>query len=63
MKSVRKISKVWKSKPTIEGAGGEDRALPMALDVKQDVEFILIDVPSCKGWGHSDKTLRGEKKR
>ena len=25
-------------------------------------DFILIDVPSCKGWGYSDETLRGQKK-
>jgi len=25
-------------------------------------EFILIDVPSCKGWGYSEKTLHGARK-
>jgi len=35
----------------------------MALDVKQDAEFRLIDMPSSKAWGCNDQTLRGEKKR
>jgi hypothetical protein len=35
---------------------------PMVLAAKQDAEFILIDVPSCKGWGYSDETLGGGKK-
>jgi hypothetical protein len=26
-----------------------------------DTSFILIDVPSCKGWGYDEKTLRGSK--
>jgi redox-sensitive bicupin YhaK (pirin superfamily) len=26
-----------------------------------DSSFILIDVPSCKGWGYDEKTLRGAK--
>jgi hypothetical protein len=26
-----------------------------------DSSFILIDVPSCKGWGYDEKTLRGSK--
>jgi quercetin 2,3-dioxygenase len=30
---------------------------------ESDVEFILIDVPSCKGWGYDSQTLRGAKKR
>lgn len=35
----------------------------LTLEAKQDAEFILIDVPSCEGWGYNEKTLRGEKKR
>lgn len=35
---------------------------PLALHARQDADFVLIDVPSCKGWGYSEKTLHGEKK-
>jgi redox-sensitive bicupin YhaK (pirin superfamily) len=35
---------------------------PLILAAEQDSEFILIDVPSCKGWGYSDETLSGGKK-
>jgi redox-sensitive bicupin YhaK (pirin superfamily) len=27
-----------------------------------DTSLILIDVPSCKGWGYDEKTLRGRRK-
>jgi len=36
-----------------------DTEKPLTLEAVADAEFILIDVPSCKGWGYSDKTLRG----
>ncbi len=39
-----------------------DTEEPLVLDAGQDAELILIDVPSCKGWGYSDETLRGKKK-
>ena len=39
-----------------------DTEKPLRLAATADAEFILIDVPSCKGWGYSDRTLRGEKK-
>ena len=35
---------------------------PLILAAEQGAEFILIDVPSCKGWGYSDETLSGGKK-
>ena len=35
---------------------------PLVLAAEQSAEFILIDVPSCKGWGHSEETLRGGKR-
>jgi redox-sensitive bicupin YhaK (pirin superfamily) len=35
---------------------------PLILAAEQDAEFILIDVPSCKGWGYNDETLSGGKK-
>lgn len=34
---------------------------PIALKASEQSEFILIDVPSCKGWGYSDETLHGKK--
>lgn len=35
---------------------------PLVLKAPESAELILIDVPSCKGWGYSDETLRGKKK-
>ncbi len=35
---------------------------PLVLKAATHSEFILIDVPSCKGWGYSDETLQGQKK-
>ncbi len=37
-----------------------DESLILKADERAD--FILIDVPSCKGWGYSAETLRGRKK-
>ena len=37
-----------------------DTERPLALEAGSDCDFILIDVPSCKGWGYNDRTLRGE---
>lgn len=36
-----------------------DTDAPLSLQAHQDAAFILIDVPSCKGWGYSEKTLHG----
>ncbi|MFZ5569184.1 MAG: pirin family protein [Thermodesulfobacteriota bacterium] len=35
---------------------------PLVLKAEQPAELILIDVPSCKGWGYSVQTLRGQRK-
>jgi redox-sensitive bicupin YhaK (pirin superfamily) len=35
---------------------------PLTLNAQEDSELILIDVPSCKGWGYSADTLKGRKK-
>ena len=35
---------------------------PLALKAQQDSELILIDVPSCKGWGYTRETLAGQRK-
>jgi hypothetical protein len=35
---------------------------PLLFEAQQDSELILIDVPSCKGWGYDAETLQGEKK-
>jgi redox-sensitive bicupin YhaK (pirin superfamily) len=37
-----------------------DTEKPLELEANTDTGFILIDVPSCKGWGYSEKTLRGQ---
>jgi hypothetical protein len=34
---------------------------PLVLRASNPAEFMLIDVPSCKGWGYSAKTLKGQK--
>ncbi|MBF0507849.1 MAG: pirin family protein [Deltaproteobacteria bacterium] len=36
-----------------------DTEEPLNFEAYKDAEFILIDVPSCKGWGYSEETLRG----
>lgn len=33
----------------------------LILEADQNTRFILIDVPSCKGWGYDEKTLKGGK--
>ena len=33
---------------------------PLVLKASQESEMILIDVPSCKGWGYSKETLEGD---
>ncbi len=38
-----------------------DTEQALCLVAAVDAEFILVDVPSCKGWGYSDRTLSGEK--
>ena len=35
---------------------------PLRIKAISNADFILIDVPSCKGWGYSQETLRGSKK-
>jgi redox-sensitive bicupin YhaK (pirin superfamily) len=34
---------------------------PLSLTAGTDAQFVLVDVPSCKGWGYSERTLSGEK--
>lgn len=35
---------------------------PLTIETQPGGEFVLIDVPSCKGWGYSAETLRGQRK-
>ena len=35
---------------------------PLVLKADEQADFILIDVPSCKGWGYNAETLRGQKR-
>jgi len=39
-----------------------DTDAPLVLKAQQQSELILIDVPSCKGWGYSSEILKGHKK-
>jgi redox-sensitive bicupin YhaK (pirin superfamily) len=34
----------------------------LSIQALKNSDFILIDVPSCKGWGYSSETLQGAKK-
>jgi redox-sensitive bicupin YhaK (pirin superfamily) len=34
---------------------------PLVIQAQQPSELILIDVPSCKGWGYSEATLKGKR--
>lgn len=48
---------------TLEKSGQARIDLEIRLELKTDTgaEFILIDVPSCRGWGYNGETLRGAK--
>ena len=39
-----------------------DTESPLSMQADEDADFILFDVPSCKGWGYSEKTLQGKQK-
>jgi redox-sensitive bicupin YhaK (pirin superfamily) len=34
---------------------------PLVIQAQQPSELILIDVPSCKGWGYNEATLKGKR--
>lgn len=36
-----------------------DPEAALTLTAHSDVSFVLIDVPSCRGWGYNQETLRG----
>ena len=36
-----------------------DAEAPLTLTAYKDTRFVLIDVPSCRGWGYDQATLRG----
>lgn len=40
---------------------GIDLEKELKLAAERDSHFILIGIPSCKGWGYDEKTLKGEK--
>jgi redox-sensitive bicupin YhaK (pirin superfamily) len=39
-----------------------DTDAPLVFKALRPSELILIDVPSCKGWGYSTETLGGKRK-
>lgn len=39
--------------------GRIDAQAPLTLTAHQPTRFVLIDVPSCRGWGYDQETLRG----
>jgi redox-sensitive bicupin YhaK (pirin superfamily) len=38
-----------------------DIEVPLVIRARQRSEFILVNVPSCKGWGYDGTTLQGAK--
>ena len=34
----------------------------LVISARETTELILIDVPSCKGWGYTADTLKGQRK-
>jgi redox-sensitive bicupin YhaK (pirin superfamily) len=36
--------------------GRIDAEAPLTLTAHQDTRFVLIDVPSCRGWGYDQAT-------
>lgn len=38
-----------------------DPETDLELIAYRDCSFVLIDVPSCKGWGYDEKPLKGAK--
>jgi hypothetical protein len=36
-----------------------DPEAALTLTARSDVQLVLIDVPSCRGWGYDQDTLRG----
>lgn len=47
---------------TAEDQARIDIESPLVLEAQENSELILIDVPSCKGWGYGAETLRGQRK-
>jgi redox-sensitive bicupin YhaK (pirin superfamily) len=39
-----------------------DPEAPVTLTAHADTSFVLIDVPSCRGWGYDQATLRGSQR-
>ena len=39
-----------------------DLETKLDFEALENASFVLIDVPSCKGWGYDEKTLRGARK-
>jgi redox-sensitive bicupin YhaK (pirin superfamily) len=42
--------------------GRIDAEAPLTLTAHQDTRFVLIDVPSCRGWGYEQATLQGARR-
>jgi len=41
--------------------GRIDLEKELKIEALSDSHFILIDVPSCKGWGYDEQTLKGDR--
>ena len=38
-----------------------DTEEPLSISAQADSSFVLVDVPSCRGWGYSRETLKGRR--
>lgn len=45
----------------IRDQGRIDPQIPLTITAHQDTRFVLIDVPSCRGWGYDQATLQGKR--
>src|SRR5215475_971668 len=58
--SSPKASSPWTARgyPT-KDQGRIDAEAPLILTAHQDTRFVLIDVPSCRGWGYDQAIFQG----
>jgi hypothetical protein len=64
--TLLKIPIITEGELAVDGArlstkdqGRIDVEAPLTFTAYQDTRFVLIDVPSCRGWGYDQATLRG----
>lgn len=48
-------------KLTVGDQARGDEEKPLVFHTNRGAGFVVVDVPSCKGWGYSEETLRGSR--